>query len=79
MISNFSFFFFLVNVLKTNMHVMVVKFTKLIWFKHDFYTIMSLEQATTNCHEVVTRFLKYFTISQIVSGNASLSFNWNLR
>ena len=35
-------------------------------------TTMSLEQAKNNYRKMVTHFLTYFTISQIVSGKASL-------
>ena len=36
-------------------------------------TTMSLQQAQNNCHEVVTKYLAYFPISQIVSGKGSLN------
>ena len=35
-------------------------------------TTMSLQQAKNDCHEVVTKYLKYFPISQIVSGKGSM-------
>ena len=38
------------------------------------FMIISLEQSTNNCNEVVTHFLMYFTISQIVSGNGSMGY-----
>ena len=37
------------------------------------FTTMSLEQAKNNCRKLVTQFLMYFTLSQNVSGKASLS------
>ena len=36
------------------------------------FTTMSLEQAKNNCRKLVTHFLTYFTLSQNVSGKASL-------
>ena len=35
---------------------------------------MSLQQAKNHCHKVVTKYLTYFPISQIVSGKGSLSY-----
>ena len=41
-------------------------------------TTMSLEQAKNNYRKMVTHFLTYFTISQIVSGKASRSMKVSL-